>query len=115
MSGFREPGFADRQKAAAEARKNLLNKFKSQPAADDPAVLARAAERKVQAEQREREREARQVAKAEQKRLEEEAAREAALQAERDKEAAIAAEAAMELERKAARDARYAARKARQK
>ena len=29
MSGFREPGFTDRQKAAQEARKNLLNKFKS--------------------------------------------------------------------------------------
>ena len=38
MSGFKEPGFADRQKAAQEARNNILNKFRSQPGPDDPAV-----------------------------------------------------------------------------
>ncbi|MDB5654514.1 MAG: hypothetical protein JWQ94_2127, partial [Tardiphaga sp.] len=30
MSGFKEPSFADRQKAAMEAKKNILTKFKSQ-------------------------------------------------------------------------------------
>ncbi|MDB5627172.1 MAG: hypothetical protein JWR73_2974, partial [Tardiphaga sp.] len=49
MSGFKEPSFADRQKAAMEARKNILNKFKAQPGPDDPAVMARAAEREAQA------------------------------------------------------------------
>ncbi|MCJ9736076.1 DUF6481 family protein, partial [Bradyrhizobium sp. PRIMUS42] len=52
MSGFREPGFSDRQKAAQEARKNLLNKFKSQPGHDDPAVAARRAEREALAAKR---------------------------------------------------------------
>ncbi len=36
MSGFKEPGFADRQKAAAQAKQNLLNKFRAQPGHDDP-------------------------------------------------------------------------------
>ena len=36
MSGFKEVSFADRQKAAQEARKNFLNKFEAQPGADDP-------------------------------------------------------------------------------
>jgi len=52
MSGFREPGFADRQKAAQEARKNLLNKFKSQPGPDDPSVAAKRAEREALAAKR---------------------------------------------------------------
>src|SRR6201992_2225943 len=44
MSGFKEPSFADRQKAAQQARKNILNKFKAQPGPDDPAVKARQAD-----------------------------------------------------------------------
>ncbi|TMK09805.1 MAG: hypothetical protein E6G71_05250 [Alphaproteobacteria bacterium] len=38
MSGFKEPSLADRQKAAQQARQNMLNKFRSQPGLDDPAV-----------------------------------------------------------------------------
>ena len=91
MSGFREPGFADRQKAAQDARKNLLNKFKSQPGQDDPAVVARRAEREALAA----------------KRAETKAAREA--------EEAVARQAELEAEQKAKRDARYAARKAKRK
>ncbi|MDB5575620.1 MAG: hypothetical protein JWR80_796 [Bradyrhizobium sp.] len=45
MSGFKEPSFADRQKAALEARKNILEKFKAKPGLNDPAVLQRQAER----------------------------------------------------------------------
>ena len=37
MSGFKEVSFADRQKAAQEARKNILNKFRAQPGAEFPA------------------------------------------------------------------------------
>ena len=43
MSGFREPGFADRQKAAQQAKQNLLNKFRAQPGHDDPEVAKRRA------------------------------------------------------------------------
>lgn len=43
--GFKEPSFLDRQSAAQNARKGILEKFKAKPAADDPAVLKRQAER----------------------------------------------------------------------
>lgn len=113
MSGFKEPSFADRQKAAMEARKNILNKFKAQPGPDDPAVMARAAERGAQAIARGKAKEERDVAKAELKRLEEEEAVAAAAAAAREAKEAAAREVALEAERKAARDARYAARKKR--
>ena len=38
MSGFKEVSFADRQKAALEARKNILEKFRAKPGLDDPEV-----------------------------------------------------------------------------
>jgi len=111
MSGFKEPSFADRQKAAQEARKNILEKFKAKPGLNDPAVLQRQAEREAQAAERAKAKLAREAAKAEQKAREAEAAAEAAAQIVREQEAAAAAEFALEAERKAARDARYAARK----
>jgi hypothetical protein len=115
MSGFKEPSFADRQKAAQEARKNILNKFRSQPGPDDPAVKQRQAEREAKAAERAEAKLAREAVKAEQKRREEEAAAEAAVQLAREKEEAAAREVALEAERKAARDARYAARKKKRK
>ena len=115
MSGFKEPSFADRQKAAQEARKAILNKFRAQPGPDDPAVKQRQAEREAQAALRAKAREAREAERAEQKRREEEAAAEAAAQLAREKEEAAARELELEAERKAARDARYAARKKRKK
>ena len=111
MSGFKEPSFADRQKAAQQARQNILNKFKSQPGLDDPEVAKRRAEREAQAAERAKAKLARDAAKAEKQRLEAEAAAQAAALLAREKEEAEAREAALELERKAARDARYAARK----
>jgi len=41
MSGFKEPSFADRQKAAQQARQNILNKFRAKPGLDDPEVMKR--------------------------------------------------------------------------
>jgi hypothetical protein len=113
MSGFKEPSFADRQKAAQEARKNILNKFRAKPGLDDPAVMQRQAEREAQAADRAKAKQARDAAKAEQKIREAEAAAQAAAQLAREKEEAAAREIALEAERKAARDARYAARKKR--
>src|SRR5205823_3327773 len=78
MSGFKEPSFADRQKAAQQARQNILNKFKAQPSPDDPEVKQRQAEREAQAAARAKAKEAREAAKAEQKAREAEAAAEAA-------------------------------------
>jgi hypothetical protein len=111
MSGFKEPSFADRQKAAQEARKNILNKFRTQPGPDDPSVKARQAEREALAAARAKAALAREAAKAERKRLEKEAAAAAVAQLLREKEEALAREAALEADQKAARDARYAARK----
>jgi hypothetical protein len=113
MSGFKEPNFADRQKAAIEAKKNILNKFRAQPGPDDPAVVQRRLEREAQAARRAKAEEEREAEKAAQKIREAELAAEAAAQLIREKEEAAAREAALEAERKAARDARYAARKRR--
>ncbi|KQP95172.1 hypothetical protein ASF60_01590 [Methylobacterium sp. Leaf113] len=106
----------DRLKAATEARAAALARFRDRPPADDPAVVARKAERAQIA----REREVR-VAAREQARIEAEAQRAAEAEEERERLAAeeilaaeekVAQAAAARLEQKAQRDARYAARKA---
>jgi uncharacterized protein DUF6481 len=115
MSGFKQPGFADRQKAAQQARQNLLNKFKSQPGQDDPGVAARRAEREAIAAKRAGAKATREAEKAELKRREEEAAAREAARIAREKEEETERLAALEAEQKAKRDARYAARKAKGK
>ena len=108
---FKEPSFADRQKAAQQAKQNILNKFKAQPGPDDPEVKQRAAEREAQAAARAKARETRDAAKAEEKAREAEAAAAAAAQIAREKEEEAAKAVTLEAEAKAKRDARYAARK----
>ena len=128
MSFLNSHKFQDRQEAAAKARKAMVEKFQARPKYDpnDPAVLAREAERKRIMESRiEREKE-RAIRKAEQeaaeaaRKIEEEAARAEKLRMEelarKEAEAAAAAEAEkLEFEKKLERDARYAARKERKK
>ena len=105
--------FDDRLSAAAAAKQALLERFRARPSADDPAVIAQQANLKAVADARDARAAERRAAK------EAEAARVAAEQAARraqDQAAAAEAKAraaAVEAERKAARDARYAARKAR--
>ena len=131
MAIYREKDIFERRNAANEAKKALLERYKARPAADDPQVVARQAERKAILE-------ARSQREAEKQRLRQEklareaaerAAREAAAEAARREAEAKAAEEARlrdaeeneriarlladEAERKAKRDARYAARKAR--
>jgi hypothetical protein len=128
---YREKDIFERRNAANEAKKALLERFKARPAEDDPKVLARKAERQAILA-------AREIREAEKARLKQErlareaaekAAREAAAEAARIEAEAKAAEEARireaeeneriarllsdEAERKAKRDARYAARKAR--
>ena len=112
--------FSDRLNAAAAAKKATLERFHARPGPDDPAVREQQAARKGISDAREvriAERKAAQEAEAE--RLATEQAAKAAEQAAREaEERRLAAEAAaqavaLEAERKAARDARYAARKAR--
>ncbi len=131
MAIYREKDIFERRNAANEAKKALLERFKARPAADDPAVVARQAERKAILE-------ARAIREAEKARLRQEklereakerAEREAAAEAARLAAEQVAAEEARlkdaeeneriarlladEAARKAKRDARYAARKQR--
>lgn len=112
--------FTDRQEAAAAAKQALVERFKSRPPADDPAVLARAAERKAIAEARDKRTAERAVQKAaedtkrlEQDRLAKEAEERAAVEAAARAAEQTSRDDAIRAERKAARDAKYAARKAR--
>jgi Family of unknown function (DUF6481) len=109
--GFKEPSFADRQSAAQNARKSILEKFKAKPAADDPAVLKRQAERVALAEDRAKAQKLREAAKVEKKAREAELAAQAAAEALRQQAEKKAAEEELKIQQKAARDARYAARK----
>jgi hypothetical protein len=115
MSGFKEPSFADRQKAAREARQDILNKFRAKPGPDDPQVKQRMAEREAQAAARATSKEAREAAKAERKAREAEAAAQAAAAQARAKQEEAVKQAELEAEQKAKRDARYAARKGKKK
>ncbi len=118
MSGFKGQDLNERLERAAKARQAILEKFKSRPAADDPDVIKRREERLAIAEAR-KIREAEKAAlKA--KEAEERAAREAVEKVEREARERRAAvekvirDAAEAAERKAERDRKYAARKARQ-
>ncbi|HEX8308105.1 MAG TPA: DUF6481 family protein [Allosphingosinicella sp.] len=106
MPPFKD-SFQDRVGQAAEAKRKALEKLKAKPPVD-PAVAEARAEA---ARQRDAKAEERRAAKAEQSRAAEEAkAAEAAKTAEA---AASAPQPLTEAERKAARDAKYAARKSR--
>lgn len=118
MRDYKDQNRNERLERAAKAKQQILEKFRARPAADDPAVLARAAERKAIAEARE----ARDKERAERKAKEaaERAAREAIEKTEREARerreavAKVIRDAADAAERKAERDRKYAARKARQ-
>lgn len=131
MTGFKDVSFADRRASAAIAKQAMLEKFKTRPGEDDPAEIERKAERSRIAEARTArlaekqaareaeealraaEREAAAVAAeaeriaAEQAQIAEQAARDA------QKLAMVARVMEDEAARKAARDLRYANRKAR--
>ena len=121
MAGFKTPTFQDRAAAAATARQKALDRLKAKPPVD-PEVAAeqrRAWEEKEQALAAERAVKAETLAAAKAERAAARAAREAAEAKAREEAEAAAALKAARLrpatpeEMKAARDARYAARKAR--
>jgi hypothetical protein len=109
MRGYKEPGFQDRRNAAEQARSKAIARLKAAPGVDPEVSAQRAAKAKE-----------REAARAEKRAL---------AKAEREKRALKAPNPAVpeagqtaavppgptEAERKAARDARYAARKARRK
>ena len=63
MRGFKQPGFADRQKAAQQARQSLAEKFRAKPGPDDPEVVKKREEREAIAARREQARLEREAAK----------------------------------------------------
>ena len=119
---FKGDKFQDRAATAAEARKKLAERFKQAPKPDDPRVLALAEERRAIAEARElRQAERAKIKAAQEAQKAEEARLKAIEDARAAEEARLAAiqDRARQLqvaaEQKAARDARYAARKAKTK
>ena len=108
MPAFNDPGFQQRQESAARAKASALAQLRAKPPLDETVVAARTATRL-----------AREAAEAE-KGLARRLAREQAVAAKREqaleaaaKQAPAPARVLTEAERKAARDARYAARKSR--
>ena len=128
MSFLNSHTFQDRQEAAAKARKAMTEKFLARPKYDpnDPAVVAREAERRRILEAREEREKERAKRKAEEEAAEavrkaaEEVARQERLKLEeaarQEADAVRRAELdRVEFEKKLERDARYAARKERKK
>jgi hypothetical protein len=118
MKVFKEKTFADRLQEAANARKAALERFKARPAPDDPEVVKRRQERMAIAAAREAREAERKAAKEVEAaaRAEQEAIERGEREARERREAIekLIRDSAEAAERKAARDARYAARKARQ-
>lgn len=117
MSGMKQNNLSERLNAARDAKQAMAAKFRQRPGPDDPAVAERRAARaavSVARDARVAERQAQRIAESTRVTAEREAI--AAEQAEQETRAAsekAANDVKLEAERKAARDARYAARKAR--
>lgn len=124
MPRFTDKDISESRATAANAKKAMVERFRARPAEDDPVNVERKAARlavsqardaRIAAREAERRADAKRQA-AEQKVREEEAALMAVEQAEREAaERRAEGDRAVDLlaEQKAARDARYAARKAR--
>lgn len=119
MAAFKQPDFNDRHSAAVKARQAALEKFKSKPGPGHPEFEKKQAERLALEKARQERDETRRIEK--EKRMAEEAARRAIEEEEKRKAelaahiSAIAEREQLLAEQKAARDARYAARKAAKK
>ncbi len=117
MARFKQPDLIERQEAAAKARKAALEKFRAKAA--DPALAERLTARAAHAAERSAIKTGRDIERAEQKAREAErtkqAEHDAAIVNERAKVESAERERVLQAEKKAARDARYAARKSRAK
>ena len=101
--------FADRQAASVEAKKALVAKFKPKPTIVDPDIEAKRAARQSELDSLRAQRVAERSAKRQ------ESARKEAERQALEAEIAEAMELELRAKQKAARDARYAARKQRRK
>lgn len=103
MKSYQDPSFNDRISSAAEAKKKALERLRSKPPLDEKIVAERAAARLK--------REAAEAEKRAAKKGAEQAAKERKAAEAAAAKAVVAPPARTEAELKAARDARYAARK----
>ena len=106
MPSFKQPTFQERAALAVKAKQAALQKLREKPPIDEAVVAARLAREEAQAKVREEKLAAREREKAEK-------AEKKARAAEAAASAKAPAPAMTEAEKKAARDARYAARKGR--
>ncbi len=117
MGRSKEPDFIERQNEAATAKKAALEKFRASAA--DPASGQRLRARAASATERAAAKRTREIEETKRKardaELATEAKRDNAVQAERASAEKVERERALQAGRKTARDARYAARKARSK
>lgn len=113
MAGFKTPDFNERTAASRAARKSAVEQLRNKPAPDPAVVAARQAAHAAREERRVAKQAAAEDAKA--KREEAAIAKAAAAAAKAEAEAEAEVPERTEAELKAARDARYAARKARQR
>ena len=113
MIGFKQSDFLERQEASTKAKKAALEKFRAKAA--DPALADRLTARTARAAVRRAVNTERKIAKADEKAREAErklrANSDAAIEVERAKVESADRERAQQAEQKAARDARYTARK----
>jgi hypothetical protein len=108
MKGYKEPSFQDRASTSARAKGKALEKLKAAPQPDEAELAERAARRAQREALEEAKREKAKQAREEKQRLAEEKRAAAKLESEK-----AAPPQLTEAEKKAARDARYAARKGR--
>jgi Family of unknown function (DUF6481) len=117
MNSFKKPDFVERRDAAAHAKKAALEKFRKSAA--DPAFAERQTARIANADTRRAAKNVREIEKAEKKvrdaKRAQQAERDAAIRAELAAAESANREVTLQAERKAGRDARYAARKSRSK
>lgn len=112
MKGYKEPSFQDRAAASSKAKDKALAVMKAAPQPDAAELAARAARRAEREALAEEKRLKARQAREEKQRLADEK-RAAAAEAARDESGKVEPPKKTEAELKAARDARYAARKSR--
>ncbi|HVF93400.1 MAG TPA: DUF6481 family protein [Sphingomonas sp.] len=109
MAGFKLPDYNDRMGASALAKQKALEQLKAKPPVDEAVVAARTVAREAREAADAEKRAAKRAAEEEAKRLKREKAEAAAIPAP------APAPELTDAERKAIRDAKYAARKNRKK
>ena len=118
MNAPKYQNYNDRQTTSVKAKAALLERFRARPAPDSPEMLEAAAERaaiaaarEIRMAERQAAKEAEAVRKAEEKKAQEALERVRLAEVKAQEVAKVARATELAAEQKAARDARYAARK----